>query len=102
MEDYLRQNFRPATAAGYSRTRSGRHGGGGDEAGLGSPTTSADADAVSIAAPPSSVGALETSMWSCGHFTLTLLHLVQGRTVSDALMLFVSKSLILLHLSPSR
>ena len=83
MEDYLRQNFRPATAAGYSRTRSGRHGGGGDEAGLGSPTTSADADAVSIAAPPSSVGALETSMWSCGHFTLTLLHLVQGRIVSN-------------------
>ena len=82
MEDYLRQNFRPATAAGYSRTRSGRHGGGGDEAGLDAPTSSADADAVSIAAP-SSVGALETSMWSCGHFTLTLLHLVQGRIASN-------------------
>ena len=88
-EHLFRQNFRPAaasTATGYSRAKSGRNGGGGgggggDEADLNAPTT-ADVDAVSIAAPPSlsaSVGALETSMWSCGHFTLTLLHLVQGR-----------------------
>ena len=89
-EHLFRQNFRPAasTATGYSRAKSGRNGGGGggggDEADLNAPTT-ADVDAVSIAAPPSlsaSVGALETSMWSCGHFTLTLLHLVQGRRLS--------------------
>ena len=85
-EHLFRQNFRPAasTATGYSRAKSGRNGGGGggvagDEADLNAPTT-ADVDAVSIAAPPS-VGALETSMWSCGHFTLTLLHLVQGRSL---------------------
>ena len=81
----LRQNFRPAAASGYSRAKNGRNGvgGSGDDAHLDAPTT-ADTDAVSIAAPSlsASVGALETSMWSCGHFTLTLLHLVQGGSLS--------------------
>ena len=81
-EKPTRLNFRPATAAGYSRTRNGRNnssGGGGGDADLNAPT-SADIDAVSITAPSlsASIGAMETSMWSCGHFTLTLLHLVQG------------------------
>ena len=73
-EHLFRQNFRPA--AGYSRASSGRDRGGGDAEGN---APSSEVDAVSINAPSSaSVGALETSMWSCGHFTLTLLHLVQG------------------------
>ena len=80
-EHLFRQNFRPAT--GYARASSGgRERGGGGDADGNAPSSATEVDAVSITAPSSmsaSVGALETSMWSCGHFTLTLLHLVQGR-----------------------
>jgi copper transporter 1 len=76
--DHLfRKNFRTMTATTGGYVRPDSHTLDGEE------NAPSSADAVSITP---SVRAVETSMWSLGHFNLTLMHLIQV-TLSYLLML---------------